>query len=98
MSGPTLVIELAEPPSPGALREFRALLVGLSSHFEERRPGSYDVNVPAERLGVEDRRTRTGTSRSRACSAATPPRTRTSRPSWVSIRSARTGVGPSWSI
>jgi len=56
MSGPTLVIELAEPVSPAALREFRALMVELSSHFEEKRPGYFDVNVPAERLGVEDRR------------------------------------------
>ncbi|MEU2288532.1 DUF6368 family protein [Streptomyces sp. NPDC013178] len=56
MSGPTLVIDLAEPLSPAELREFRALLVGLSSHFAEKRPGFFDVNVPAERLGVEDRR------------------------------------------
>ncbi|MET8752371.1 DUF6368 family protein [Streptomyces sp. NPDC004667] len=56
MSGPTLVIELAEPLSPAVLGEFRALMVGLSSHFEEKRPGFFDVNVPAERLGVEDGR------------------------------------------
>ncbi|MEH0425108.1 DUF6368 family protein [Streptomyces stelliscabiei] len=56
MSGPTLVIDLAEPLSPSALQEFRALMVGLSSHFAEKRPGFFDVNVPAERLGVEDRR------------------------------------------
>ncbi|MFF8174520.1 DUF6368 family protein [Streptomyces chartreusis] len=56
MSGPTLVIELAEPLSPAALREFRALMVGLSSHFDEKRPGFFDVNVPAERLGIEDSR------------------------------------------
>ncbi|MFE5326127.1 DUF6368 family protein [Embleya sp. NPDC056575] len=56
MSGPTLVIELAQPLSPAALREFRALMVGLSSHFAEERPGFFDVNVPAERLGVEDGR------------------------------------------
>ncbi|MFG2358395.1 DUF6368 family protein [Streptomyces sp. NPDC048521] len=56
MSGPTLVIELAEPLSTAALREFRALMAGLSSRFDERRPGFFDVNVPAERLGVEDRR------------------------------------------
>ncbi|MFJ4872576.1 DUF6368 family protein [Streptomyces sp. NPDC088757] len=56
MSGPTLVIELAEPLSPAALGEFRALVVGLSSHFDEERPGSFDVNVPVERLGVEDGR------------------------------------------
>ncbi|WP_324785184.1 DUF6368 family protein [Streptomyces sp. H51] len=54
MSGPTLVIELAEPLSPAALRRFRALMVGLSSHFEERRPWFFDVNVSAERLGVQD--------------------------------------------
>jgi hypothetical protein len=56
MSGPTLVIDLAEPLSPAALREFRALMAGLSSHFDEKRPGFFDVNVPAERLGVKDRR------------------------------------------
>ncbi|MET9062493.1 DUF6368 family protein [Streptomyces antibioticus] len=56
MSGPTLVIELAEPLSPSVLREFRALIVGLSSRFEEKRPGFFDINVPAERLGVERRR------------------------------------------
>ncbi|MFH8443293.1 DUF6368 family protein [Streptomyces sp. NPDC018026] len=51
-----MVIELAEPLSPGVLRKFRALMVGLSSHFDEKRPGFFDVNVPAERLGVEDGR------------------------------------------
>ncbi|WP_406389647.1 DUF6368 family protein [Streptomyces sp. NBC_00887] len=56
MSGPTLVIELAEPLSAAALREFRTLMVGLSSRFDEKRPGFFDVNVPAERLGVEDGR------------------------------------------
>ncbi|MEU0657203.1 DUF6368 family protein [Streptomyces albogriseolus] len=56
MSGPTLVIDLPEPLSPAALQEFRALMVRLSSHFAEKRPGFFDVNVPAERLGVEDRR------------------------------------------
>ncbi|MEV4341933.1 DUF6368 family protein [Streptomyces sp. NPDC049590] len=56
MSGPTLVIELAEPLSPAALRQLRALMAGLSSRFDEERPGFFDVNVPVERLGVEDRR------------------------------------------
>lgn len=56
MPGPTLVIELAQRLSPAELREFRALMVGLSSCFDEKRPGFFDVNVPAERLGVEDRR------------------------------------------
>ncbi|MBE1602684.1 hypothetical protein H4687_008813 [Streptomyces stelliscabiei] len=51
-----MVIDLAEPLSPSALQEFRALMVGLSSHFAEKRPGFFDVNVPAERLGVQDRR------------------------------------------
>ncbi|RMI89443.1 hypothetical protein BIU87_30895 [Streptomyces sp. ZS0098] len=50
------MIELADALSPAALREFRALVVGLSSHFTEKRPGFFDVNVPAERLGVEDGR------------------------------------------
>jgi hypothetical protein len=56
MSGPTLVIELPEPLAPAALRELRALMVELSSRFLEKRPGFFDVNVPAERLGVEERR------------------------------------------
>lgn len=51
-----MVIDLAEPLSPARLRDFRALMVGLSTHFAEKRPGFFDVNVPAERLGVEDRR------------------------------------------
>lgn len=51
-----MVIELAESPSPRALREFRASMVRLSSQFDEKRPGFYDVTVTAERLGVEDRR------------------------------------------
>ncbi|WP_185893607.1 DUF6368 family protein, partial [Streptomyces sp. WAC08241] len=53
MSGPTLVIELAEPLSPAVLGEFRALMVGLSSRFDEKRPGFFDVHVSVERLGVE---------------------------------------------
>ncbi|WP_327711409.1 DUF6368 family protein [Streptomyces sp. NBC_00464] len=56
MSGPTLVIELAEQLSPAALREFRALMVGLSSRFTEERPGFFVVNVPAERREVGDGR------------------------------------------
>ncbi|GLW55596.1 DUF6368 family protein [Kitasatospora phosalacinea] len=56
MSGPTLVIDLAEPVPPPALQEFRALMLGLASRFVEERPGFFDVNVPAERLGVVDGR------------------------------------------
>ncbi|MEU2925773.1 DUF6368 family protein [Streptomyces sp. NPDC007251] len=97
MSGPTLVIELAEPLSRTALREFRALMVGLSSHFDEKRPWFFAVNVPAERRASRTGERRTGVSRSRCHSSAKPPRTRSSPPGWDSIRSARTGVGPSWS-
>ncbi|MFJ8159010.1 DUF6368 family protein [Streptomyces sp. NPDC094468] len=53
MAGPTLVIEFAEPVSLAALSEFSALMRGLSTHFEQRRDGYFDVNVPVERLGVE---------------------------------------------
>ncbi|QNP66284.1 DUF6368 family protein [Streptomyces genisteinicus] len=52
MSGPTLVVELAEPVSPGAMRRFRALMHGLSSRCEERRPGWFDAHVHAGRLGI----------------------------------------------
>ncbi|MEV7675827.1 DUF6368 family protein [Streptomyces sp. NPDC088752] len=45
MSGPTLVIELAEPLSPAVLGEFRALMVGLSSSFDEKRPGVGDEGL-----------------------------------------------------
>jgi hypothetical protein len=53
MAGPTLVIELAEPVSRAALGEFHTLMRGLSTHFEQPRPGSFDVNVPVELLGIE---------------------------------------------
>jgi hypothetical protein len=53
MPGPTLVVELAEPVSRAALNEFHTLMRGLSTHFEQPRPGYFDVNVPVERLGVE---------------------------------------------
>ncbi|WP_189921250.1 DUF6368 family protein [Kitasatospora xanthocidica] len=56
MSGPTLVIDLADPLSPASVRALRELMVGLSCRFTEIRPGSYDVHVPAERLGIEDTR------------------------------------------
>ena len=56
MSGPTLVIDLPEPLPSAVLREFRALLAGLASRLDEQRPGFFDLNVHAERLGVEDGR------------------------------------------
>ncbi|MBM9618277.1 DUF6368 family protein [Streptomyces zhihengii] len=52
MSGPVLVIELPEPVSPAGMRRFRALMAGLSSRCEEKRPGSFDVHVAVERLGI----------------------------------------------
>ncbi|MFG2917088.1 DUF6368 family protein [Kitasatospora sp. NPDC048298] len=56
MSGPTLVIDLAEPVSAAVLRELLALMVRLSCRLEETCPACYDVHVPAERLGIEDTR------------------------------------------
>lgn len=53
MAGPTLVIDLAEPVSLAALSELHTLMRGLSTHFEQPRPGYFDVNVPVERLGIE---------------------------------------------
>ncbi|MFJ4633488.1 DUF6368 family protein [Streptomyces sp. NPDC088847] len=53
MAGPTLVIELAEPVSSAALAEFSLLMRGLPTHFEQRRLGYFDVNVPVERLGID---------------------------------------------
>ncbi|WP_420037671.1 DUF6368 family protein [Streptomyces sp. cg28] len=47
MSGPTLVIELAEPLSSAVLRAARAMMVRLSVHFEEKRSGFFDVTVEA---------------------------------------------------
>ncbi|MEV7152353.1 DUF6368 family protein [Streptomyces sp. NPDC093084] len=53
MAGPTLVIELAEPVSSAALAELSVLMRGLSIHFEQRRLGYFDVNVPVGRLGMD---------------------------------------------
>ncbi|MEV8456865.1 DUF6368 family protein [Streptomyces sp. NPDC052095] len=97
MSGPTLVIELAEPLSPAALREFRALMVRLSSHFDENRPGFFDVNVPAERLGVEDRREEDWRKPFPLALLGNASAGEELTALVDSIRSARTGVGPSWS-
>jgi len=58
MAGPTLVIELAEAVSSAALSEFRALMRGISTHFEQRRDAYFDVNVSVERLGIEASATR----------------------------------------
>jgi hypothetical protein len=53
VAGLTLVTELAEPVSSAALTEFSALMRGLSTHFEQRRHGYFDVNAPIERLGMD---------------------------------------------
>ncbi|MFE0778490.1 DUF6368 family protein [Streptomyces sp. NPDC058861] len=52
MSGPVLVIELAEPVPPMSIQKLRGLLIRSSSHFEEKRVGEYDLNIHAESLGI----------------------------------------------
>ncbi|MEV5573297.1 DUF6368 family protein [Spirillospora sp. NPDC052269] len=69
MAGPTLVIDLPEPVPSAALHEFRESMLGLSSHFEEKRPGVFDISVPVTRLGVRDRREGEGPSRCRGLPA-----------------------------
>ncbi|MEU5770869.1 DUF6368 family protein [Streptomyces asoensis] len=54
MSGPVLVVELAEPVPPISIQRLRELLVRSSSHFEEKRVGKYDLNIHAESLGITD--------------------------------------------
>ncbi|MFF3558525.1 DUF6368 family protein [Streptomyces sp. NPDC002574] len=52
MAGPVLVIELPEALPGAVVKQLRDLLVGTSAWFEEKRPGEYDINVIADRLGV----------------------------------------------
>ncbi|MFE4658410.1 DUF6368 family protein [Streptomyces hydrogenans] len=54
MSGPVLVIELAEPVPLVSIQRLRDLLVRSSSHFEEKRVGSYDLSIHAASLGIAD--------------------------------------------
>jgi hypothetical protein len=54
MSGPVLVIELAEAPSRAAIQRVREFLIRSSARFEEVRLGEYDVHIHAESLGVRD--------------------------------------------
>ncbi|MFD6077546.1 DUF6368 family protein [Streptomyces hydrogenans] len=54
MSGPVLVIELAEPLPLASIQRLRNLLVRSSSHFEEKRVGSYDLSIHAAGLGIAD--------------------------------------------
>ncbi|MFF3286478.1 DUF6368 family protein [Streptomyces sp. NPDC003023] len=54
MTGPVLVIELAEPVPPVSIQRLRELLVRSSSRFEETRVGKYDLNIHADTLGIAD--------------------------------------------
>ncbi|GLW01387.1 DUF6368 family protein [Streptomyces lavendulae] len=54
MSGPVLVIELAEAVPSASIQRLRGFLVGASTHFEEKRVGEYDLNIDAESLGITD--------------------------------------------
>lgn len=54
MSGPVLVIELAEAVPRVAIQRLRELLVRSSARFEEKRVGEYDLNVHLESLGISD--------------------------------------------
>ncbi|WP_143076718.1 DUF6368 family protein [Streptomyces sp. MUSC 14] len=54
MSGPVLVIELAEAVPSAAIQRLREFLVRASARFEEKRVGEYDLNIHAESLGITD--------------------------------------------
>jgi hypothetical protein len=56
MSGPVLVIELAEAVSPASIQRVREFLVHSSARFEENRVGEYNVHIHAESLGIKDTR------------------------------------------
>ncbi|MFI6444202.1 DUF6368 family protein [Kitasatospora sp. NPDC050543] len=56
MSGPVLVIELAQTVPPAKVGELRELLLGICTHFEEPSPGTFDLQVSAQRLGAADTR------------------------------------------
>jgi hypothetical protein len=56
MSGPVLVIELAEAVPRVAIQRLREFLLGASARFEEKRVGEYDLNIHAESLGITDAR------------------------------------------
>ncbi|MGW3911484.1 DUF6368 family protein [Streptomyces sp. NPDC005070] len=54
MSGPVLVIELAEAVPRVEIQRLREFLLGASARFEEKRVGEYDLNIRAESLGITD--------------------------------------------
>ncbi|MFJ9034926.1 DUF6368 family protein [Streptomyces sp. NPDC102274] len=54
MSGPVLVIELAEAVPHAAIQRLHEFLVRSSARCKEKRFGEYDLNVHAESLGITD--------------------------------------------
>ncbi|WP_329134615.1 DUF6368 family protein [Streptomyces sp. NBC_01476] len=54
MSGPVLMIALAEASSRAAILRVREFLLRSSVRCEETRLGEYDVHINAESLGVTD--------------------------------------------
>ncbi|MFJ8032170.1 DUF6368 family protein [Streptomyces sp. NPDC096032] len=54
MSGPVLVIELAEAVPRVETQRLREFLLGASARFEEKRVGEYDLNIHAESFGITD--------------------------------------------
>ncbi|WP_262705907.1 MULTISPECIES: DUF6368 family protein [Streptomyces] len=54
MSGPVLVIELAEVVPRASIQRVRDFLVRSSARFGEKRVGEYDVSIHAESLGITD--------------------------------------------
>ncbi|WP_326718283.1 DUF6368 family protein [Streptomyces sp. NBC_00243] len=54
MSGPVLVIELAEVVPRASIQRVREFLIRSSARFEEKRVGEYDVSIHAESLGITD--------------------------------------------
>ncbi|MFI5534738.1 DUF6368 family protein [Kitasatospora sp. NPDC051853] len=52
MGGPVLAVELAEAVPVAGIERLRELLVGLSTRFEEKRVGEYDLQIRAESLGI----------------------------------------------
>ncbi|MEV1065118.1 DUF6368 family protein [Streptomyces sp. NPDC050263] len=54
MSGPVLVIELAEAVPHSVIQRLREFLVRSSAGFEEKRVGKYDLHIRADSLGITD--------------------------------------------
>ncbi|MEV5731058.1 DUF6368 family protein [Streptomyces pharetrae] len=54
MSGPVLVIELAEAVPRAVIQRLRDLLVRSSARLEEKRVGEYDLNIRVESLGLSE--------------------------------------------